>query len=78
MTTPKKTLCTVRTFLFKNKACNPICKLLNTIYEHYIDKQELKGILNIVSGVKYQFFCLFGNMLRMLQTLWLSIYCLIP
>ena len=23
------------------------------IYEHYIDKQDLKGILNIVSGVKY-------------------------
>ena len=55
MTTPKKTLCTVRTFSIKNKACNPICKLLNTIYEHYIDKQEWKGILTIVSGVKYQF-----------------------
>ena len=58
MTTPKKMSCTVRTFSFKNKACNPICKLLNTIYEHYIDKQELKGILSIVSGVKYHF-CLF-------------------
>ena len=40
MTTPKKTICTVRTFSFKNKACNPTCKLLNTINEHYIDKQE--------------------------------------
>ena len=49
-------LCTVRTFSFKNKACNPICKLLNTIYEHYIDKERLKGVLNIVSGVKYQLF----------------------
>ena len=56
MTTPNKTLCTVRTFSFKNKACNPICKLLKTIYEHYIDKQGWKGVLNIVSGVKYQFF----------------------
>ena len=64
MTTPKKTLCTVRTFRFKNKACTPICKLLNTIYEHYIDKQERKGILNIVSVVKYKFFffVFFGNM----------------
>ena len=56
MTTPKKTLCTLRTFSDKNKAYQLICKLLNTIYEHYIDKQELKGILNIVSGVKFQFF----------------------
>ena len=56
MTTPNKTLCTVRTFSFKNKACNPICTLLNTIYKHYIDKEGLKGVLNIVSGVKYQFF----------------------
>ena len=40
MTTCKKTLCNVRTFSSKNKAQNPICKLLNTIYEHYIDKQE--------------------------------------
>ena len=40
MTTPKKTLCTVRTFSFKNETCNPIYKLLNTIYEHYIGKQE--------------------------------------
>ena len=40
MTTPKKTLCNVRTFSSKKKARNPICKLLNTIYEHYIDKQE--------------------------------------
>ena len=39
MTTPNKTLCTVRTFSFKNKACYPICKLLNTMYERYIDKQ---------------------------------------
>ena len=29
--------------------------LLNTIYEHYIYKQDWKGILNIVSGVKYHF-----------------------
>ena len=29
--------------------------LLNTIYEHFIDKQNWKGILNIVSGVKYHF-----------------------
>ena len=50
--TPKKTLCNVRTFSPKNKASNPICKLLNTIYENYIDKQEWKGIFNIVSGVK--------------------------
>ena len=56
MTTPKITLCFVRTFSFKNKACNPICKLLKTIHDHCIDKQEPKGILNIVSGVKYQFF----------------------
>ena len=28
---------------------------LNTIYEHIIDKQDWKGILNIVSGVKYHF-----------------------
>ena len=56
MTTPYKTLCKVRTFSSKNKACNPICKLLNTIYEHYIDHQECKGILNIVSGVNYQLF----------------------
>ena len=39
MTTPNKMLCIVRTFSFKNKACKPICKLLNTIYEHYIEKQ---------------------------------------
>ena len=39
MTTPKNTLCNVRTIASKNKACNLICKLLNTIYEHYIDKQ---------------------------------------
>ena len=56
MTTPDKTLNTVRTFSFKNKACNPISKLLNTIYEYYIDKQGFKGVLNIVSCVKYQFF----------------------
>ena len=56
MTTPNKTLCTVRTFSFKNKVCNPICTLLNTIYDHYIDKEGFKGVLNIVSGVKYQFF----------------------
>ena len=55
ITIPKKTLCTVRTFPFKNKACNSICKLLSTIYEHNIDKQELNGILNIVSGEKYKF-----------------------
>ena len=29
--------------------------LLNTIYEHSIDKQDWKGILNIVSGAKYYF-----------------------
>ena len=52
----------MKTFSFKNKAWNPICKLLNTLYEHYIDKQGWKGVLNIVSGVMYQFFCLFGNM----------------
>ena len=28
-------------FIKKNKACYPICKLLNTIYELYVDKQEL-------------------------------------
>ena len=56
MTTPKKTVCDIRTISFKNKACNPTCKLLNTNYKHFIDKQELKGILNIVSGVKYHFF----------------------
>ena len=27
--------------------------LLNTIYEHSIDKQDWNGILNIVSDVKY-------------------------
>ena len=31
MTTPNKTICTIRTFSFKNKACNPIGKPLNTI-----------------------------------------------
>ena len=40
MKTPKKTFCNVRTIASKNKACNPIGKLLNTIYENYIDKQE--------------------------------------
>ena len=39
MTTPNKTLYTIRTFSFKNKACNPLRKRLNTLYEHYIDKQ---------------------------------------
>ena len=29
--------------------------LLNTIYEHSFDKQDGKGLLNIVSGVKYHF-----------------------
>ena len=29
--------------------------LLNTIYEHSIDKQDWKGVWNIVSGVKYHF-----------------------
>ena len=53
MSTPNKTLCTVRTFSFKNNACYPICKLLNTIYEHDIDKQGWKGVFNIVSGVKW-------------------------
>ena len=48
-------ICTVRTFSFKNKACTPTCKLSNTIYELHVDKQERKGILDIVSGVKYQF-----------------------
>ena len=56
--TQKKALCKVRT---KNKACNPICKLLNTIYKHPINAQKWKGILNIASGVVY-FFVLFGNM----------------
>ena len=56
MTTLKKTLCKVRIFSSKNTAYNPICMLLNTIYEHYIDKQDWKGILNIVSGVKYHFY----------------------
>ena len=51
MTTPNKTLCTVRTFSFKNKACYPIRKLLNTIYEHYIDKHGVKG------GIKHCFWC---------------------
>ena len=56
MTTPEKTLCNVRTFSFKNKAYTPICKLLNTIYEQYIDKQEWKRIFYIVSCVKHQLF----------------------
>ena len=43
-------LCTVRTFSFKNKACNPICKALRTIYEHYIDK-KVKG------DIKHCFWC---------------------
>ena len=55
MTTPKKKIYTVRTFSFKNKACKPTCKLLNTIYELYVDKQERNGIFNFVSGVKDQF-----------------------
>ena len=29
--------------------------LLNTIYAHSIDKQDWKGIFNIVSSVKYNF-----------------------
>ena len=29
--------------------------LLNTIYEHSINKQDWKGIFNIVSDVKYHF-----------------------
>ena len=49
MATLKKTLCKI------NKACYPICMLLNTIYEHSNDKQELKGIFNIVFGVNYIF-----------------------
>ena len=61
MTTPNKTLCTVKTFSFKSKASNPICKLLNTVYGHYIDTQGWKGVLNSVSGVKYQLL-FFGNM----------------
>ena len=56
MTFPNKTFCTVRTFSFKNHTCYPIYKLLNTMYGQYIDKQGCKGVLNIVSGVKYQFF----------------------
>ena len=28
---------------------------LYAIYEHSIDKQDKKGILNIVAGVKYHF-----------------------
>ena len=28
---------------------------LNTIFEHSFDKQDWKGILNIVYGVKYHF-----------------------
>ena len=40
-------------FSFYNTTCNPICMLLKTIYEHSIDKQDRKGILNSVSGVKY-------------------------
>ena len=56
MTTPKKTFCNVRTFSSKNKACNPICKLSNTIYMGIIlIKKRVKGIFNIVSGVNYQF-----------------------
>ena len=55
MKTLMKTLCKVRIFSFKNTACNPIHMLLNTMYEHSIDKQDRKGILNIVSGVKYHF-----------------------
>ena len=47
MTTPKKSLCNVRTFSSKNKACDPICKLLNTIYEHYIDKEASTGYLTL-------------------------------
>ena len=59
MTTPKKTFCTVSTFSFKTKACTPICKLLSTIYDQTIDKQDRKGIINNASGVKYH---LFGNL----------------
>ena len=32
-----------------------LCMPLNTMYEHSIDKQDLKEILNIASGVKYHF-----------------------
>ena len=40
ITTLKKTLCKVRIFSFENTACSPTCMLLNTIYEHSIDKQD--------------------------------------
>ena len=30
--------------------------LFNTIYEHSVDKQDWKGLLNIFSGVKYHFY----------------------
>ena len=43
--------CTVRTFSFKNKAYTPISKLLNTIYEHYIDIKRVKG------DIKHCFWC---------------------
>ena len=61
MTTTKKMLCKVKTyFLFKNKACNPICSF-QTKYMSIILRDYLKGILNIVSDVKYHF-CYFDNM----------------
>ena len=56
MTTPKKMLCNVRTLSSKNKVRSHISKLLITIYEHYMYKQECKRIFNIVSGVKHKFF----------------------
>ena len=55
MATHNKTLCTIRTFSFKKKAFNPICKLLNTIYEHILINKGKWGIKHC-SGVKYHFF----------------------
>ena len=43
-----------------------------------MDKQQCKAILTIVFGVKYHFFCLYASKERTLQTLGLTLYCLIP
>ena len=55
VTTLKKTLYKVRISSFYNTACNPICMLLNTIYEHTIDKQDGKGIIYIFFWCKISF-----------------------
>ena len=76
LTTTNKTLCKVRTFPFVNKACDHIGKVLTPCIGT-IMRNKIESGYYIVSGVNC-FFCLLGNMKLILQTLKLSIYCLIP